>query len=88
VRQFLSFSLAWATEAETIESLAWAMAVTAMMIGLASTVSYWEKAKHESDSGCYAPELLSITSRGRRLMPAYRYKCDSGREYEADTLLR
>lgn len=51
-------------------------------------ISSEEQEKQRTDTGCYAPELLSVTSRGRRLMPVYRYRCDSGREYEADTLLR
>lgn len=87
MKPFFLLWVRWLAEGRWVADAAWVLAVSSALVMAAIWLSYDAKAKAEWDSVCYHPVLIGTVgkSRGRS---EYTYRCDSGRLYKVETLLR
>lgn len=77
----------WAYDSRTLADGAWVILTVCFVLALAGALAYEAKAGDEWDSGCVSPNLISAVGIGS-YRTEYTYRCDSGRLYKADTMLR
>ena len=83
------FYIRWAVDRDTLEWIAWSLSIIVMVGLFSALVSYEAKSQYESDSACVDPVLVSLEpSRCRPYSTTYHYRCDSGRPYTTDLMLR